>query len=102
VFVDEEDVVLETGVQVRLESQVYHYWVMVAVDMCVNTVEPLENLPQQTGECLRERDAYIAARLAHSPASGFINSHTDSAWEHLLVINVSLDPSHKMFDVFRC
>lgn len=100
-FVDEKNVVLEASVQMRLEPQVYHYRVMVAVDMCIHTIEPLENLPQQTGECLRKWDAYITTELAQRPELGSMNNHTNSAWEHLLVINVSLDPGHQMFNVFR-
>jgi hypothetical protein len=28
--------------------------------------------------------------------------HTDSAGEHLLVVDVALDPGHQVLDVFRC
>ena len=32
---------------------------------------------------------------------GNLHVRTDSAGEHLLVINVALDPGHQMLDVFR-
>lgn len=55
-FVNEQDVVLEAGVQMRLETEVHHDRVVVAVDMSVDTVQALEDLAEETGECLGEGD----------------------------------------------
>jgi hypothetical protein len=45
-FVDEEDIVLEAGVEVGFESQMYYHRIMVTVDMRIYTVESLEDLLQ--------------------------------------------------------
>lgn len=41
------------------ETQMYNNGVVVTVDMGVDTIQTLENLAQQTGECLGERDTYV-------------------------------------------
>lgn len=43
-LVDEEDVVFEASVEVRFESQMHNYWVVVAVNVGVDTVQALEDL----------------------------------------------------------
>lgn len=43
-LVDEEDVVLESRVEMRLQSQMVHDLVVVAVDVGVHAVQPLEHL----------------------------------------------------------
>jgi hypothetical protein len=58
VLIDEQDVVLEAGVQVWLETEVYHDGVVVAVDMGVDSVQTLEDLAEETREGLWERNAY--------------------------------------------
>lgn len=55
-FIDEQDVVLEAGVQMWLETEVNHDRVVMAVDMGVDTVQTLENLAEKTGESLGEGD----------------------------------------------
>ena len=44
VLVDEQDVVFEAGVQVRLESEVHHNRVVVTVDVRIHTIQALEDL----------------------------------------------------------
>jgi hypothetical protein len=44
VLIDEEDVVLEAGIEMSLESQLANNWVVVTVDVGVHTVHPLEDL----------------------------------------------------------
>lgn len=58
VLIDKQDVVLEAGVQVRLEAEVYHDRVVVAVDMSVDSVQTLKDLAEETRESLGERNAY--------------------------------------------
>lgn len=56
VFINEQHVVFEAGVQVRLETEVYDNRVVVTVDMSVHTVQALEDLTNETREGLGERD----------------------------------------------
>lgn len=49
---------LEAGVQVWLETKVYHDRVVVAVDVGVDSVQTLEDLTEETRECLGEGNAY--------------------------------------------
>ncbi len=57
-LVDEEHVMLEACVQMRLEPQLQHDRVVVAVDVCVHAVEAFEHLPDQGREGFGERDAF--------------------------------------------
>jgi hypothetical protein len=43
-LLDKQDVMLEAGVQVRLQTQTAHDRVVVAVDVCVDPVQSLEDL----------------------------------------------------------
>jgi hypothetical protein len=58
VLIDKQDVVFEAGVQVWLETKVYHNRVVMAVDVGVDSVQTLEDLAEETRECLGERNAY--------------------------------------------
>jgi len=60
VLIDEEDVMLEAGVEVCFEAKFADNWVVVAIDVGVNTVHSLENLADHAWERLRERDTYRA------------------------------------------
>ena len=44
VLINEEDIVLEAGVEMRLQTEMNDDLVVVAVDVCVNAVEALEQL----------------------------------------------------------
>lgn len=57
VLIDEEDVMLKAGVEMRLEAKLSDYWVVMAVDMGVNSVHSLEDLPNHAGEGFRKLDA---------------------------------------------
>lgn len=50
-LVNEENVVLEAGVEMRLKTQLADDWVVVAVDVSVNTVHPLEDGANGRWEC---------------------------------------------------
>lgn len=80
-LVDEQDVVLEAGVEMRLETESDDDRVVVAVDVRVDAVEALEKLTDQGRELLGEGD-------------------TNARGEHGLVIDVGLDPGHQVFNVF--
>jgi hypothetical protein len=56
-FIDEQDVMLEAGVEMGLEAEVYYYRVMMAVDVGVDTIQTLEDLTEEIGESLGEWDA---------------------------------------------
>lgn len=53
-LIDKQDIVFEASVEVRLEAEVHDNWVVVAVDMSIDTVETLEDLTDETGEGLWE------------------------------------------------
>ena len=54
-LVNEQDIVLEAGVHVWLEAEMYDDRVVMTVDMRIDTVQSLENLSQETREGLWER-----------------------------------------------
>jgi hypothetical protein len=60
VLIDEEDVMLEAGVEVCFEAKFADNWVVVAIDVGVNTVHSLENLADHGWERLRDWDTYRA------------------------------------------
>lgn len=49
---------LEASVQMWFETEMYHDWVVVAVDVCVDSVQTLEDLSEETGKGFGERNAY--------------------------------------------
>ena len=49
-LVDEEHILLEAGVQMRLESELTDHGVVVAVNVRVHTVHALKNLANQRWE----------------------------------------------------
>ena len=81
-LVDEQHIVLEAGVEVRLESEVDDNRVVVAVNVRVDAVQPLEYLEDQGLEGLRE-------------------GHADPRGKHGFVVDIGLHPGHEVFDVFR-
>jgi hypothetical protein len=81
-LIDEQDVVFEAGVEVRLETQFDYDWIVVAVDVRVDTIQALEHVADERGECLGK-------------------GHTDTRWEHGFVVDVGLYPSHKVLNILR-
>lgn len=55
-LVDEEYVMLEARVEVRLETQLNDDWVVVTVYVRVDTIEPLEQLLDQRRESPGKRE----------------------------------------------
>ena len=53
-LVDEENVMLEARVQMRLQAQLHDDGVVVAVDVRVDAVQALEELPDEGREVFRE------------------------------------------------
>lgn len=58
-LINEEDVLLEAGVQVGFQAELSDDWVMVAVDVRVDTVHALEDLAHKSWERLGEWNAYF-------------------------------------------
>ena len=56
-LVNEKNVVLETGVHVRLQSKLDNCGVVMTVDVCIHSIQSLEYLTDQRGKRLGERDA---------------------------------------------
>lgn len=80
VLVDEEDVLLEAGVEMRLEAQLADDGVVVAVDVGVDAVHALEDLADEGREGLWE-------------------GHADAAGQDRLVVDAALNPAHELFYV---
>jgi hypothetical protein len=55
-LVYEQDVVLEAGVEMGFKSEVDDDRIVVAVDVCIDTIESLEHLLKKRSEAARERD----------------------------------------------
>jgi len=53
-LVHEQDVVLEARVEMWFQSQLKHNRVMVAVDVSIHSVQPLEHLADESWEGLWE------------------------------------------------
>lgn len=79
-LIDEQDIVLEARVQMRLEAQLNDDRVVVAVDVRIDTVQALEHVADERGEGLGE-------------------GHADARGKHGLVVDVGLDPGHEVLDV---
>jgi uncharacterized membrane-anchored protein len=79
-LINEQHVVFEASVEMRLETQLNYDRVVVAVDVCIDTVQALEHVADERGERLGE---------------GYANARR----EHGLVVDVRLYPGHKMLDI---
>lgn len=58
-LVDEQDVLLEACIQMRLETELADHGVVVAVNVGVDTVHALEDLADQRWERFGEGDALL-------------------------------------------
>lgn len=67
-LVDEQHVLLEAGVEVRLEAKLADYGVMVAVDVGVDAVHALEDLAHESRERLGERHTCPRLGLSWLPS----------------------------------
>lgn len=57
-LIDEQHVMLEACVQMGFKTQLDDDRVVVTVDVGVNTVEALEDLADEGGECFRKWDTW--------------------------------------------
>jgi hypothetical protein len=80
-LINEQDIVLEARIEMRLETQLNDDVVVVAVYVRVHAVQALEHVADQSGERLWKR-------------------HADAGREHGFVVYVGLDPGHEVLDVF--
>lgn len=80
----------------------YHHRVVVAVDVCVDSVETFEDLTEETREGLGERDAcrYGPVSDGSQTMEPTLETRTDTAREHLLIVDIALHPTHKVLDIF--
>lgn len=72
---------LKASVEMRLKAQVHDDWIVMAVDVCIHSVEALEELPEGGREVFREGNA-------------------DAGREGRFGVNVGLHPGHQVLDVF--
>lgn len=85
----------------RFKTKMHHDWVVVAVDMSVDSVQALEDLADETGECFGEGDACrVESRQPCFKKHTARKIHTNSAGEHLLIVDITLHPAHQMLDIF--
>jgi hypothetical protein len=98
VLVDEKDVVLEASVEMGFETELADDWVVVAVDVGVNTIHSLEDLTDHAWEGLGEWDTCCMSVMINPTVWA---APTDSTGEYSLVVNVALNPAHQVFDVCR-
>lgn len=82
-LVYEEDVLLETGVQVRFQAKFSNDGVVMTVNVGIDTVHAFENLAHQGWKRLWKR-------------------YTNATGHDGLVVNTSLDPCHELLDVGWC
>lgn len=102
VLVDEEHVLLEAGVEVRLEPELADHGVVVAVDVGVDAVHALEDLAHEGRERLGEGDAWDRSQSRCALIVGIgVGRRTNAAREDRLVVNAALDPAHELLDVGR-
>jgi hypothetical protein len=105
VLIDEQYILLEAGVEVRFQPQLADDGVVMAVDVGVDTIHALEDLADVRGEGLGEGDAcgYQRSVMSVLAISRAVDcALTDTAGQHRLVVNGSLNPSHQLLDIGRC
>jgi hypothetical protein len=92
--------VLEARVEMWFQSQLKHDRVVVAVDVGIHTVKPLEHLTDQSWESLWEWYTWSTSLVM---VYVVVNESelTDLARKLLLVINVGLTPHHQVLNVLR-
>ena len=56
-LINEQNIVLETCIEVWLETELDDDRIVMAIDMRIYSVEALEELTNQSGKCLWKRDA---------------------------------------------
>lgn len=82
-LIDEQHIVLKTGVKMGLQAKLDYDRIVVAVDVGVNAVEALEHVADERRESLWER-------------------YADAAGEHLFIVDIGLHPSHQVLDILGC
>lgn len=83
VLIDEEDVLLEARVEMGLQAKLADDGVVMAVDVGVDAVHALEDLADERGERLGERDS-------------------DATRHDGFVVDAALDPGHELLNVGWC
>ena len=82
-LINEQHIVLEARIQMRLKTQMHHDRVMMTVDVRIDTVETLEQL------------SYGAGKV-------FGKGNADAGGKGGFVVDVGLDPGHEVLDVLGC
>jgi hypothetical protein len=102
VLINEENILLEAGIEMRLQAELTNDWVVMTVDVCVDTVHPLEDLADKCRERFGERHTYGPISYRSKGFRLSIRGQlTDLAWEHLFVVDVGLYPCHQLLDISR-
>ena len=80
-LIHKEYVVFEARIEMWLQPKVNYDGIVMAVDVRIDAIETFEDLADSGRESLWKRN-------------------TDAGWEHGFIVNIRLDPGHKVFDVF--
>ena len=57
-FINEQDIMLKARIEMRFKSQMHNDWIVMAVDVRVDSVEAFEQLTECGREMFGEGDAY--------------------------------------------
>lgn len=92
----------EACIEMGFETEVDDDGVVVTVDVCVDAVEALEDLEDERAEGTWEWYTYCLHVRFMSVLSLVQIARTNARREHLLVVDVSLNPAHEMLNIFWC
>lgn len=103
-LIDKKHILLEAGVEMRLQPQLPDYRIVVAVDVRVHTVHSLEDLTNESWEGFGKRNAYDCRQQSYRIASVITQDKalTNLAGHDGFIVDVGLNPCHQLFDVGWC
>lgn len=103
-LIDKKHILLETGVEVRFQSQLPDYRIVVAVDVRVYTVHSLEDLTDESWEGFWKRNTYDCRQQSYRIASAITQDRplTNLAGHDGFIVDVGLNPCHQLFNVGWC
>jgi hypothetical protein len=106
-LINEQDVVLEAGVEMWLETQMNNDRVVMAIDVRINTVQTLEDLTDSLAKGLGKWNSCRSTRVSlcldgdQFSVTKIAEWFTDTAWEGLFIVDIPLYPSHQVLNILR-
>lgn len=98
-LVDEENIMLEAGIKMSLQAKLTDDRVVMAVNVGIDTIHPLEYLPDHARKRLWE---WNALELVSKSQVRQRFTRTYATREDGLIIDIALNPAHQVFDVGWC